>query len=66
MKPGKTRRIVAFDFDDTLAETSSLIGVRFDKPEFNFEDFLDRRFRRFFGRLDIVFKSYNLTYLYSR
>jgi len=40
MKPGKTRRIIAFDFDDTLAETSSLIGVRFDKPGHNFEDFL--------------------------
>lgn len=40
MKLVKTRRIVAFDFDDTLAETSSLIGVRFDKPESNFQDFL--------------------------
>ena len=28
MQPKNPRKIVAFDFDDTLAETNSLIGVR--------------------------------------
>ena len=40
MKPGNTRRIVAFDFDDTLAETSSLIGARLNKTGVDFEEFL--------------------------
>ena len=36
----KVDRIVAFDFDDTLAETGSLIGARFGLGNANFEDFV--------------------------
>jgi len=34
------KRIVAFDFDDTLAETNSMIGVRFNTEGAAFEEFL--------------------------
>lgn len=33
-------KIVAFDFDDTLAETGSLIGARFKSGDESFEDFI--------------------------
>lgn len=36
-------RLVAFDFDDTLAETSSLIGARFSGGELCLEEFLFER-----------------------
>tara|TARA_B100000161_G_scaffold265088_1_gene240004 strand:+ start:443 stop:1186 length:744 start_codon:yes stop_codon:yes gene_type:complete len=36
----KVNRLVAFDFDDTLAETGSLIGARFSTGDMYFEDFL--------------------------
>ena len=36
----KVDRIVAFDFDDTLAETGSLIGARFAAGDNSFEDFI--------------------------
>ena len=36
----KVDRLVAFDFDDTLAETGSLIGARFSKGDLCFQDFL--------------------------
>ena len=36
----KVNRLVAFDFDDTLAETGSLIGARFSKGDLCFQDFL--------------------------
>ena len=36
----KVDKVVAFDFDDTLAETGSLIGARFKKGSENFEDFI--------------------------
>lgn len=34
------KKIVAFDFDDTLAKTTSLIGVRFNNKNLNFKEFL--------------------------
>ena len=36
----KVDKIVAFDFDDTLAETGSLIGARFKSGDESFEDFI--------------------------
>ena len=36
----KVDKIVAFDFDDTLAETGSLIGARFKEGSEDFEDFI--------------------------
>ncbi len=36
----KVNKLVAFDFDDTLAETGSLIGARFVTGSMSFEDFL--------------------------
>ena len=36
----KVDKLVAFDFDDTLAETGSLIGARFSEGGMYFEDFL--------------------------
>lgn len=36
----KVNRLVAFDFDDTLAETGSLIGARFSEGDLCFQDFL--------------------------
>ena len=36
----KVDKIVAFDFDDTLAETGSLIGARFKMGSESFEDFI--------------------------
>ena len=40
MELDNIKKIVAFDFDDTLAETNSLIGVRFDNDDHDFEKFL--------------------------
>jgi hypothetical protein len=40
MKNSRIKKIVAFDFDDTLAETNSLIGVRFKGTSVSFEEFL--------------------------
>lgn len=36
----KVNKLVAFDFDDTLVETSSLIGARFTSKSHQFEDFV--------------------------
>jgi hypothetical protein len=40
MELDNIKKVVAFDFDDTLAETNSLIGVRFDNDDHDFEKFL--------------------------
>ena len=40
MQPKNPRKIVAFDFDDTLAETNSLIGVRLLPADQDLEELL--------------------------
>tara|TARA_B100001094_G_scaffold329922_1_gene393852 strand:- start:790 stop:1494 length:705 start_codon:yes stop_codon:yes gene_type:complete len=41
------KKIAAFDFDDTLAKTNSLIGVRFSNASLSFEDFLSKNSVKF-------------------
>ena len=41
MEPKSIKRVVAFDFDDTLAKTKSLIGVRLKDEDLNTEKYLE-------------------------
>ena len=40
MEPKETKRVLAFDFDDTLAKTKSLIGVRLQDEQADTEEYL--------------------------